>query len=562
LDKYLSDKQRYLPKKLKNVKSTTAKSSLELFFKQVTSDNSSGAFKLLSYFKDKEFSNQAYIYFFSSFIVVDNKMYFYVMPTKIENRGGQVVLNSASLRSSFLNSANLDTNFTPTNDLLALSLVVDVDTIVISADTPHKLINYLVLAQKTYAYALYRAWSTLFPTMHKGIDVDKFIDFLDNLNPNPHDKAFLQTFFKEWTFNDENKWLGQTKFLSTNGSLNIRQFFSNDDNVKIKDELSKVEINTLTLMQLAMQEMKSCANIDFNIDEEYKDMRNGVTEILNTNKPVLTVINSEQTPELHLLIQFVATMDYYTTSKAVGWTILSLVNKLKPEATNSLLDLGDEMPINALPLNVKYFFPKEIWENDTHYQFFKDNVKTNIDWFFLMVAYYKNYDLVSLAWFIIENNTQELIKTKPYTIDSFKLAIREWYDEHKDEIIPELLIALNKKDIKGKSNLKELLTTKANLKRINKRVKLFFNGIPNCPSEISSRKIHSWIEIHEDGIKLNRINIENDSSWTKKQIDTYLKDHNWSTVKQQLHLEFGQPKQEDTKLLETFMARLTIILFS
>ena len=560
MDKYISSKEFTLAHSIKLINSTTFRSNVEHFFKLAKSDNSSGAYKLVEkLFHAKKLTNRTLTYFFYSFIVVGNKMYFYVMPISPENRGSTITISSSAVSSGFVKTTRLNTRFEITTDLSSTNMVVDVDTVIISADKPVALINYLVMSGKTYAYALYRAWSTAFPTMHKGIDVDDFIKFIDNLGS---DNIYLETFFKEWTFNDENKWLGQTKFLSTNGSLNIRQFFSNDDNVKIKDELSKVEINTLTLMQLAMQEMKSCANIDFNIDEEYKDMRNGVTEILNTNKPVLTVINSEQTPELHLLIQFVATMDYYTTSKAVGWTILSLVNKLKPEATNSLLDLGDEMPINALPLNVKYFFPKEIWENDTHYQFFKDNVKTNIDWFFLMVAYYKNYDLVSLAWFIIENNTQELIKTKPYTIDSFKLAIREWYDEHKDEIIPELLIALNKKDIKGKSNLKELLTTKANLKRINKRVKLFFNGIPNCPSEISSRKIHSWIEIHEDGIKLNRINIENDSSWTKKQIDTYLKDHNWSTVKQQLHLEFGQPKQEDTKLLETFMARLTIILFS
>ena len=329
MDKYLSDKQRYLPKKLKNVKSTTAKSSLELFFKQVTSDNSSGAFKLLSYFKDKEFSNQAYIYFFSSFIVVDNKMYFYVMPTKIENRGGQVVLNSASLRSSFLNSANLDTNFTPTNDLLALSLVVDVDTIVISADTPHKLINYLVLAQKTYAYALYRAWSTAFPTMHKGIDVDDFIKFIKNLG----DKFQIENFFYQWTFNDYNEWLSQNPNLTKNKSLFIKQFMMiNENNVKNKDELILIQSNAIKVLNKAVNEIKNWSNADdVDFDLYYQELNNGFQTINASNKPVVSVISSDNSTPLQLLLQFIATMDYFEESKALGWKRLVSFANAKPE---------------------------------------------------------------------------------------------------------------------------------------------------------------------------------------------------------------------------------------
>jgi hypothetical protein len=487
-------------------------------------------------------------------------MYFYVMPISPENRGSTITISSSAVSSGFRRSSKLDSKFEITEDLLSTKLVIDVDTIVISAKDPVPLINYLTITGKRYTYALYRFWSMIFPTMHKGIDVDDFIKFIKNLG----DKFQIEDFFYQWTFNDYNEWLSQNPNLTKNKSLFIKQFMMiNENNVKNKDELILIQSNAIKVLNKAVNEIKNWSNADdVDFDLYYQELNNGFQTINASNKPVVSVISSDNSTPLQLLLQFIATMDYFEESKALGWKRLVSFANAKPEATNSLLDLGDEIPINALPLNVKYFFPKEIWENDTHYQFFKDNVKTNIDWFFLMVAYYKGYSILSMVN-ALRNKNVDLLRTVDYvSIDDFKEEIEEWLEDYKEDFLPLLKTSLTS----GKSNSisidKDML--EQNKSSITVKAFKFFNKVPNNPPKPVNidKTVYPWISITAKGIELDRKKILADSEISEDELNKYLKDNDWNKLKGKLHKQFGMVQVKNADMIETLISRLTIILFS
>jgi len=555
--KYISKKEFTLAHSLQLINSTTLNSNVSQFFETAKLDNSSGAYKLVEkLFHDKQLSNRAIVCFFSSFIVVGNKMYFYVMPTS-DNRGSTITISSSAVSSGFRKqSTKFDFQFDITKDLSSTKMVIDVDTVVISADEPVALINYLTISGKTYAYALYRAWSTIFPAMHKGIDVDKFIKFIDTLDSDP---KYLEAFFQEWTFNDYNEWLQENACLTINNSLVIKQFFDTK-NAKTKKDITNLQQTLIKVLSKTQAELNTWSEVDFDFDDFLKMAKNGFELINEVNKPALSAINSKNSAKIQVLIQFIATMDYYVISKALGWKVLLSFANAKPEATKSLLDLGNEIPIKALPLNVKYFFPKEIWENDTHYQFFKDNVKTNIDWFFLMVAYYKGYSISSMVN-ALRNKKVDLLRTVDYvSIDDFEEEIEEWLEYDKEDFLPKLKTSLTT----GKSSFnpidKDML--EQNKSSITVRVHKFFNKVPNvAPKPVDIDKtVYPWISITAKGIELDRKKILTDSKISEDELNKYLKDKDWNKFKGKLHKQFGMVQVKNADMIETLISRLTIIL--
>jgi hypothetical protein len=270
--KYISKKEFTLAHSLQLINSTTLNSNVSQFFETAKLDNSSGAYKLVEkLFHDKQLSNRAIVCFFSSFIVVGNKMYFYVMPTS-DNRGSTITISSSAVSSGFRKqSTKFDFQFDITKDLSSTKMVIDVDTVVISADEPVALINYLTISGKTYAYVLYRAWSTIFPAMHKGIDVDKFIKFIDTLDSDP---KYLEAFFQEWTFNDYNEWLQENACLTINNSLVIKQFFDTK-NAKTKKDITNLQQTLIKVLSKTQAELNTWSEVDFDFDDFLKMAKNG-----------------------------------------------------------------------------------------------------------------------------------------------------------------------------------------------------------------------------------------------------------------------------------------------
>jgi len=538
-----------LTRNVKLIKSTILRSNVEHFFKLAKSDKSSGAYKLVEkLFYVKDFSDLTLTCLFSSFIVVGNKMYFYVMPISPKNRGSTITISSSAVSSGFVKTTRLNTRFEITTDLSSTNMVVDVDTVIISADKPVALINYLVMSGKTYAYALYRAWSTAFPTMHKGIDVDDFIKFIDNLGS---DNIYLETFFKEWTFNDYNEWLKENVYLIDGFSLVIKQFFDLD-NAKITEDMTNIQQTLVKVLSKTTTELTTWSNVTFKLQRLHKAALNGFALIDTVNKPVISVVNSENSSGEQVLIQFVATMDYYEESKAVGWKELESFANVKSEATQSLLDLGNKIPINALPLNVKYFFPKEIWEDNKHSQFFKDNVKTDIDWFFLMVAYYKGYSIISMIDALKDTDVNSLSTADYESIDDFKAEITDWFTVYKTIFLPNFKTSL----ATGKSNVNPI--DKKMLERNNSKITVnvfqFFSKLPNLapkPADID-KTVYPWISIIAKGIELDRKKILTDSKISEDELNKYLKDKDWNKFKGKLHKQFGmvQVKNADMIVLD------------
>ena len=142
MDQYISDIEFMVTRSAKLIKSTTLNSSMKQFFKSAKKDKLSGAYKLVEQvFHAKDFSDLTLTCFFGSFIVVGNKMYFYVMPTTQKNRGSTIIISSNAISNGFVKNSSLNSKFEITPDLKDSKLIIDVNTVVISADKPEALIN-------------------------------------------------------------------------------------------------------------------------------------------------------------------------------------------------------------------------------------------------------------------------------------------------------------------------------------------------------------------------------------------------------------------------------------
>jgi len=562
LDSYLLEIEYHLKSMCLVTQSTTFKSNIELFFNSVKTSTSTGAYKLTEVFKTKQVTPQTLTYFFGSFIVVGNKMYFYVMPTTMKNRGSQVIISKKALTNSFLGHTSLKADFEPTKDLTSTELIIDVQTVIISAEDPVPLINYLAVTGKTYAYSLYRFWSMIFPTMHKGIDVDEFIKFISK-----KDKLQLHEFFFQWTFTDDNQWLGDNHVLTENKSLFIKQFMVPEDKITNKDELTSVQKHTSLILKSAMQEIKNWSNVKWKLNIPYQMIINGFAVINSQNKPVISVMSSQKFIPLHLLIQFVATMDYFYESNAVGYKVLSAEINCKYLATKSLLDISDvktNLPINSLPLNIKYFFPKELWENKKDFDFFKDNVMTNLDWFLLMVAYYKGYSIVSIINAMRYQDITKLRRVHYRTLEDFKSSINEWLTTYKKRLLVKLHNSLMDDNSSSSIDKEKILN---NLEMVNYNLYDFFAKMDNSPKEEDNEDIcknpHPWVNIEENGIKIQIQKIVEDTGKTEKEVKQWLKDKKWyDKQRPKLLKEFGQTSEPITSLSDNLITRLTIILFN
>ena len=97
LDKYINSIEHYVLTEANLIRSTTFKENIKFFFKKVKQDKTSGAYKLITAFSSKDVTPQTWVYFFSSFIVVNNKIYFYVIPTSVKNRGSKITFSKNAL---------------------------------------------------------------------------------------------------------------------------------------------------------------------------------------------------------------------------------------------------------------------------------------------------------------------------------------------------------------------------------------------------------------------------------------------------------------------------------
>ena len=353
------------------------------------------------YLRNKQLSLETFYIILQSMYFTEDRVFLIAIPQLQDSLkygtgkpSHQTLLTSDIVQGSVGVTQSL--SFSTTFNNSKVTTQIERSAIVFSCNNRKQFLDHLVNTGKNYAYFYYRIWEGLFPDLLNGITYLELINFMEEFD----DVSMLEMFMFHWGYHMDNPFFKKTPSLKHGSSTIVKQWFDTEEQKIIPTHREEF----LTAVEKLLTQTLKLKSVKVQLELTPKLLANkrangffaNISKKDNT-KFILSLCGNNLIPDVIYTEYMPLPFEYMTLleNSVVDYGIKRINNT---QEDKSITGMGDSLAtsIRTLSPNLKNYFHKETWSNESNIDLLDQFIRTDIDLLLVLIALKESYNIMEL----------------------------------------------------------------------------------------------------------------------------------------------------------------------